>query len=199
VINLHDKRSIVKNFEARILNLGPEGKTFDLRLTEHLHATHNQAKILKSSEFSITQNCGMLHALLARHDQTHCSLTEHSRGNLTTGRSTESSPLWPFAPTPAPPSSVYVSRDQTQALHLWSFTWTRVQSASRARPSLRTADRTLLLSPVAAKAAFGHLKTAPPSLKLCHPCSNVSTTKCFTLCTYVSIFSQNIFKGVSIH
>jgi hypothetical protein len=140
----------------------------------------------------------MLHTLAARRDQTHCSLIEHSRGNLTTRCSTESGPHWPFAPTPAPQLSMYVSRDRTQALHLRSFTWTKVRSASRVRPSLRTADRTLLPSPVAAKAAFGHLRIAPPSLKLCHPCSNVPTTKCFTLCTCVSIFLQIFLRVLAL-
>ena len=33
VINLHDKHFVVKSFEAQILNLGQEGKTFDLCLS----------------------------------------------------------------------------------------------------------------------------------------------------------------------
>ena len=57
---LHNKWFVVKSFEARILNLGREGKTFDSSLTQHLHATRIQAKILKSWDFSSTQNYGML-------------------------------------------------------------------------------------------------------------------------------------------
>jgi hypothetical protein len=57
---LHDKWFVVKVLELGF-EIRAEGKTFDLSLT--LHATHIQAKNLKSWDFSITQNYGMLHTL----------------------------------------------------------------------------------------------------------------------------------------
>jgi hypothetical protein len=50
------------------------------------------------------------------------------------------------------------------------------------------------LSPVTTWPASGQCKTTPPLLQLRHPWSNVLTTKCFTLCTCVRIFSQTFSR-----
>jgi hypothetical protein len=42
-------------------------------------------------------------------------------------------------------------------------------------------------------------KTTPPLHQLLHPCSNVLTTKCITLCTCVSIFSQTFSRVLALH
>jgi hypothetical protein len=53
-------------------------------------------------------------------------------------------------------------------------------------------------SSVTTEAASGHLETASPLLKLRHPCSNVLTTKCITLCTCVSNFSQTFLRVLAL-
>jgi hypothetical protein len=54
------------------------------------------------------------------------------------------------------------------------------------------------VSPVTSGLEFGRSKTPPFDLQLRHPWSNVPTTKCFTLCTCVSIFSQTFSRVLAL-
>jgi hypothetical protein len=98
-----------------------------------------------------------------------------------------------FAPSSAP-ASTYVSSDQTQPLSVRSLTlasiWSQAESNAASSPLTGRAGP-------ASNPTSSQLQWAPRLHQLRHPCSNVLTTKCITLCMYVSMFSQNIFKGVS--
>jgi hypothetical protein len=54
------------------------------------------------------------------------------------------------------------------------------------------------LSLVTLKAVSGHPGIGPPLHQLLHPYSNVLTTKCITLCTCVSMFSQTFLRVLAL-
>jgi hypothetical protein len=83
-------------------------------------------------------------------------------------------------------------------LHLIALA-SRVQSKTEAEPFLAPLTGHAWGESGLPEARVWSLKASPPRLQLLYPCSNMLTTKCITLCTCVSNFSQTFSNGVNTH